>query len=285
MKTILKVDYVVLKVFNNNIILANNNGKEKILFEKGIGFGKKVGEIIKKGTEIDKIFTIENQFNVQNFNEIVSKNDEKFLALCEEIIYDISNKLGEDLSENIHIGLTEHISFAIKRLNNNEEIQNPFLIEIQTLYPQEFELAKEAAIKIKNSTGVLMPDGEVGFIALHIHSARNNGKLSNTIKYSYIGNKITEYVEKELNIVIDKTSLDYARFLTHMRFAIERIMKKSLIKNDLLNIIKESYPKSYLVAEKVAKILENELEVKVVEDEVAYIAMHIQRFRVSVENN
>ena len=77
--------------------------------------------------------------------------------------------------------------------------------------------------------------------------------LSNTIKYSYIGNTITEYVENELNIEIDKRSLDYARFLTHMRFAIERIMNKSLIKNDLLDIIKESYPKSYAVAEKVSK--------------------------------
>lgn len=285
MKIELKGDYIVNKVFNNNIVLVTNGGKEKILFDKGIGFGKKFGDIIKKGSLVDKIFTIEDQLNVKNFNEIVSKNDIDFLALCEEIIYNISEALKEELSENIHIGLIEHISFALKRLSNNEEIQNPFLVEIETLYSQEFELAKQAAIKIEKSVGIKMPDGEIGFIALHIHSARNNGKLSNTIKYTYIGNTITEYVEDELNIEIDRKSLDYARFLTHMRFAIERIMKKSLIKNDLLYIIKANYKKSYAVAKEVAKILEDELDVKVVEDEIAYIAMHIERFRVSIENN
>lgn len=85
--------------------------------------------------------------------------------------------------------------------------------------------------------GIKIPDWEIEFIALHVHLARNNGKLSNTIKYTYIGNTITEYVEYveyALNIEIDRKSLDYARFLIYMRFAIERIMKKSLIKNDLL---------------------------------------------------
>ena len=50
MKIELKGDYIVNKVFNNNIVLVKNSGKEKILFDKGIGFGKKFGDIIKKGS-------------------------------------------------------------------------------------------------------------------------------------------------------------------------------------------------------------------------------------------
>ncbi|MGL5151766.1 MAG: glucose PTS transporter transcription antiterminator GlcT [Clostridium sp.] len=279
---ILNNDGVLSKVFNNNIILIKSNGKEKILFDKGIGFGKKYGDIIKAGTNIDKVFIIENTDTLQNFNRVVENIDGDFIGLCEEIIYDISEKLSEPLNENIHVGLIDHLNFAIKRLQNGEEIQNPFVIEIETLYPKEFDLAEMAAKRIGKYKSIDIPHGEVGFIALHIHSARNNGKLSNTIKYSYLGNSVVEHVEDSLNIEIDRRSLDYARFLTHIRFAIERIINKKTIKNDLLSIIKRKYKKSYKIAEEVGKIFEENLAVKITEDEIAYLAMHIERFRVSL---
>ncbi|MGG7079429.1 glucose PTS transporter transcription antiterminator GlcT [Clostridium sardiniense] len=279
----LKDDVVVTKVFNNSIVLVKSEGKEKILLSKGIGFGKKFGNIISKDTEVDKIFKIENEDNIKNFNRIISKIDDDFFDLCEEVIYDISESLGEELSENIHIGLIDHLFFATKRLKNNEEIQNPFIIEIETLYPKEFLLAAEAAKKIGKSININIPDGEIGFIALHIHSSRNNGKLSNTIKCSYLSSSIIEYVEEALNININRKSLDYARFLTHIRFAIERIMTKSPIKNDLISVIKEKYKKSYKIAMGIGEFLEEELDKEIVEDEIAYLAMHIERFRYSIK--
>lgn len=282
MGIVLKNDMVLTKVFNNSIILVKSEGKEKILFSKGIGFGKKFGEKIKAGTEVDKIFKIENEENIKNFNSVMARVDDDFFALCEEIIYDISESLREELSESIHIGLIDHLFFAIKRLKLKEEIQNPFIVEIQTLYQREYDLAFRAAKKLEKEKRIEIPEGEVGFIALHIHSARNNGKLSNTIKYSYLSSRIIEYVEETLNIKINKQSLDYARFLTHIRFAIERIMTKSPIKNDLISVIKKKYKKSYKIAIDIGKILGEELDTKIVEDEVAYLAMHIERFRLSI---
>ncbi|MGL5576369.1 MAG: PRD domain-containing protein [Sarcina sp.] len=274
----LNSSYNVIKAFNNNVVSVEFDGKESILFGKGIGFGKKTGDIIEEGTEYEKIFFIEDEQNIKNFNELVSRNDNKFVGLCEELIREISDSLGEELSENIHIGLIDHISIAIKRLTEGEVIENPFLVEIETLYSVEFELAKQMAIKLEEETEVFIPDGEVGLIALHIHSARNNGKLSNTIKYAYIGSSAVETVEDLMNIEIDRKSLDYARFLTHLRFAMERILKDIKIENDFLDLIKIKYRKSYKAAKEVAGIIEESLDKKVNSDEVAYIAMHIQRF-------
>ncbi|MGL5417246.1 MAG: glucose PTS transporter transcription antiterminator GlcT [Clostridium sp.] len=279
MKVSLENDMVLVKVFNNNIILVKSEGKEKILFEKGIGFGKKFGTVIEKGTEIGKVFVIQNEQNIENFNKVIERTDNKLLGLFEEIIYNISEELKEELGENIHIGLVDHLAFAIKRLENGEEIQNPFLVEIETLYNQEFILAKKASKRIEQDINIQIPDGEIGFIALHIHSARNGGKLSNTVRYSYLGNNIMELVEEELDVKIERKSLDYARFLTHLRFAIERISTKNSIENDLRGVIKSKYKKSYKIASNVGRMLENELDTEVSEDEVAYIAMHIERFR------
>lgn len=280
---ILNRNTTVVKSFNNNILLVREKGKEKILFQKGIGFGKKAGDIIKKGTLVEKVFIIEDKENQRNFKEILNRVDTKLIALVEEVIAEITDELGEDLNENIHVGLVDHLFYAIKRIEDNEEIQNPFLVEIETLYNKEFEMASRLANRISEELKLDIPEGEKGFIALHIHSARNNGKLSNTIKYSFLSNSIIEHVEDRLNIEIDRRSLDYARFLTHIRFAIERIITDTPIKNDLIDIIKEKYGVSYEIAEETKKIICRTLEISTIsEDEVAYLAMHIERFRVSI---
>lgn len=47
---------------------------------------------------------------------------------------------------------------------------------------------------------------------------------------------------------IDKTYLDYARFLTHLKFAIKRIASDISIKNDFIKEIKSKYKLSYKIA-------------------------------------
>ena len=279
----LEQDAVVTKSFNNNIVLVKIKGNEKILFSKGIGFGKKFGDIISQNTEIEKIFAIEDEENIKNLQNKISKVDTEFFAICEEAIVEISKKINCELNESIHISLIDHLFFAVSRLKNNEEIQNPFFVEFDTLYNKVYGLAEIVAERVGKFAGVDIPDGEIGFIALHIHSAMNNGKLSNTIKYSYLSSTIVEHIEDRLNIEIDRKSLDYARFLTHIRFAIERIMKGSRICNDFIGIIKIKYKKSYKIAEEVAVILKDNLFLDVSDDEIAYLAKRIERFRVSIE--
>ena len=273
---------ILTKVFNNNIILVNSEDHEKILFAKGIGFGKKPGYVIPKGIKVDKIFTIADSDNIENLNTMIEKVDNDFFVVCEEAIYEISEKINQELNESIHIGLIDHLSFAIKRLKNNEEIENPFLVEIETLYSKEYMLADMVAKKVGAYCNVDIPDGEIAFIALHIHSAINNGKISNTLKNSYLGSTIVEHVEDRLNIEIDRKSLDYARFLTHIKFAIQRIMENIHINNELTKIIKSSYKESFSIAEEVAEIIEDELGIKVMEDEVTFLTIHIERFRMSI---
>ena len=249
MKLVLNGDEEVVKVFNNNIVLVDSLGTEKILFAKGIGFGKKPGAIISKGTEIDKIFTIEDKDNIANLNDMVKKIDDGFFAECEEAIYEIAKELDTELNERIHIGLIDHLFVAIERLKNGDEVENPFLIETRTLYPKEFKLAEMVANKIEYYSKIKIPTGEIGFIALHIHSAINDGEISNTIKSTYLNGEIIEHVEKRLGINIDKNSLDYARFSTHIKFAIQRIIEDRSESNELVKMIKLAYGKSYTIAQ------------------------------------
>lgn len=278
-------DEVVLKVFNNNIVLVNSKESEKILFAKGIGFAKKSGQVIKKDTEVDKIFVIQEEDNRKNFNSILGRVDNDFFAMCEEAIFEVSKLTQKELNENIHISLIDHLYFAVKRMKTSEIIENPFLVEIETLYGAEFNLAKMIANRVADYEKINIPDDEVGFIALHIHSALNDGTLSNTLRTNYLGNTIVEYVEDELNIEIDRKSLDYARFLTHIKFAVQRILSGEQANNKIGKLVKETYKESYRIAEEVAKIIGDELKVDVKDDEVTFLTIHIERFRESLKFN
>ncbi len=279
MSLVLSHDKIISKVFNNNIVLINSKGKEKILFAKGIGFGKKQNSIIPKGTEIEKVFSIENEENIDNFNKITAKIDSDFIAVCEEAIYEVSNEFNCELNERIHIGLIDHLYVAVERLKKGKEVENPFLVETKTLYPKEYELSKIIANHIGNYSKIKFPEGEVGFITLHIHSAVNDGKISNTIKNTYLNNEIVEELQKEFNIKVDRTSLDYARFCSHIKFAIQRIMSRTSVKNELGGAIKTIYKDSYKAAQKISKIIEKDLKTQVSEDEIAFLTIHIERLR------
>jgi len=268
-------NFKVIKTLNNNVLFVTQNNKEKILFKKGIGFGKKVGDTLP----VDKKFSIENESNSNSFKKIISAVDGNIVGLCEEIISMIANELNENLNEKIHISLIDHISYKIKRLKTNDVIQNPFLIETETLYKKEFEIAKKAAKMLEEKINIKIPESEIGFITLHIHSARNKGKLSNTIKYAFLSNAVVDLVEKELGIKIDRHSLDYARFVTHIRFAVERIINNIPIKSELLNEIKDKYPDSYRISNKVSKLIQRELYKDVDEDETAFLTIHIERIK------
>ena len=274
---------IVIKALNNNMVLIKEQGVEKILLAKGIGFNKKFGDILEDNLEVDKAFSIEDKKNHENLKEVYNRVDGEFVAICEEALAEISEELGEELNETIHIGLIDHLAIAMKRLKNKEQINNPFIVEIETLYSVEFEMAKKIVNKLQDKYEIDFPEGEIGFTSLHIHSARNGKMLSNSIKYSYLSNKIIIYIEEKFNSKIDKRSLDYARFLSHVRFTIERVLTDTVLKNDLTEIIKKSYPISYEIAEGASKIIEETLDKKVCDDEVAYIAMHVERFRVALQ--
>ena len=277
-------DYAVIKAFNHNVVLAEHHGIEKILIKKGLGFSAKAGDRIPASTDLERIFVIENPETNQQFKQLITKIDDRLVGTCEEVLHLISSATGELLDEEMHVRLTDHIAFTVFRLQNNDKIENPFMIEIETLYQKELAIAKEAIKLLEQALDLEIPEEEAGFIALHIHSLKTKDQLSNTVKYAYICNSALEIIEDELKVEIDRKSIDYARFVSHVRYAVERMLKKITIKNELLTAIKKTYKESYGLAKLVGKMMEEELYAKVPEEEVGYLTLHIERLKNAIDN-
>ena len=57
------------KVLNNNVIQALDNNVEYIVMGKGLGFQKKVGDLVDK-EKIEKTFVLENTEEVEEWSRV-----------------------------------------------------------------------------------------------------------------------------------------------------------------------------------------------------------------------
>ncbi|HHW56882.1 MAG TPA: PRD domain-containing protein [Clostridia bacterium] len=269
--------YRVIKVLNNNVCMAKDEkDTECIVVGKGIGFGKRAGDIIEED-KLEKVFYVQENTNKIKFSELMEKIRGEVIGIAEEIIAMAERTKGKKLNEHIHIALADHIAFAIERTKMGIEIKNPFNIEINALYKDDYNIASKAIELIKERLNVFLPEDETGFIALHIHAALENAGLSTTLKNTRLISKLVSTIEKQLGKHIDRDSIDYIRLITHLRFAIDRVEKDTPVANELLDMIKKKFKKAWKIAKEIAIEIEEELEKKVPEGEIGYLAIHIQR--------
>jgi len=275
------IDYKVLKSLSSNVVVSEKDSNVYVLFGKGIGFGKKPGELITKGSTIEQKFIKIDDSEKANYVEILNNVEVQILAVTEEIISLAEDILKEKLFSRIHVGLADHISFSIKRMELGIDIVNPFLNEIQTLYPNEYNIAEKGSKLIKEKLNVALPESEIGFITLHIHSARVNEEVSQTLKYTRIIKEVMEYIQELLGINTNQKSMEYSRLVSHLRYALDRIENEKVLKNVMLESVKTSMNEEFEISKKVCKFISQKLSKEVCEDEIGYISLHIYRLKQS----
>jgi transcriptional antiterminator len=266
----------IKKVLNNNVIIAQKDKDEVILVGKGIGFD------FPKGTEIpenrvENIFIKKTAVIGENYQKVLQNIDSSIVGLSEEIIHFVEKELNVKLNEAVHVSLPDHISFALKRIQKGLNIENPFKNELNILYPTEYKLALAAVQFINKRFNTNLPEDEAGFICLHIRAALTQKDVSESLAYTKKIGQILELIEKLTGKKLEKHSLAYVRTVNHINFMIERAEKNRPIKNDLLDTIKREMYKEYSVAVKVALKIEDLFSVKITEDEIGYITLHLKR--------
>lgn len=269
----------VAKVLNNNVIIATHPAHgEVVVIGKGIGFKRKQADIIPLHV-VEKMFILTNNQEQEQYKQLVPQVDEKLIEVIHEATLYIRERTNVELNEHIHIALTDHLAFAIKRMEQQMVIHNPFLYETKEIYPLEYELAENVIDLIKERLNVEFPQDEVGFIALHIHSALTNQHITQVKEHPQLIADMVNVIEKQLNYSVARDSLDYARLITHLRFAIGRIHRGDQVNDDgrLEMLLQQEYPELYSLAWKLIKIMEQRLHKPVYHAEISYLTMHLHR--------
>ena len=269
----------VSKVLNNNVIIADDpHYGEVVVIGKGIGFGRKESDPIESEAA-EKMFILRSRREQEQYKQLLPQVDERLIEVMDEALQHIRSRSGAELNEHIHVALTDHIGFALKRIEQGITFQNPFLYETKEIYPEEYKLAEYVVDLIEQRFGTSLGSDEVGFVALHIHSAMTNRPIGEVKEHSQLIADLIDLIEQSLGGGLNRTSLDYSRLLTHLRFAIERVRRGEEVRSTdrLAELLGREYPEMYSLAWKLTKVMEKRLGLPVYKAEVSYLTVHLQR--------
>lgn len=272
----------VVKVLNNSLVLVlNDMGQEVILMGKGIGYNKSVGYKMKE-SEIEKIFILKDKDISKNIIQLASEIDSQYFELAEQIITYSIDKYDMKLMEHIYLGLTDHISFAVRRIKNGIEIANFYTENLKIFNPNEFQVGIYACDLIKEKLGVELPIDEASSIAFHFINAQQDNP------YSIKNKKITEIVKGILDIVkynfaidYNEDSISYTRFVAHLRRFAQKIISPAPEPKDVDDIIFDNIfemcYKEYYCVRKIGIFIKEKYHTNISKNEELYLTIHIHR--------
>lgn len=276
--------YIIQKVLNNNIVQCQiaSQDEECMLLGKGIGFQKVRGDYVDN-EKIEKAYFTRDQKNITRYMELVEKCDSSLVEVVEEVIQKMEQHFGNVYDEYLHIALLDHLNFSIYRYQNQIDIKNIFLEEFSIMYEKEYAFAKDMLSFINERLHVQLPDSEIGFITLHIHSALHEESVSKSALYMQIIAACIEKIEDALQVHLDACSIERMRLITHLKFALERADKKIQISNPVLDSLKTTYPKTFALAMSLGDMMKDIYGIKLHEGEIGYLALHIQNIILSLD--
>ena len=270
------------KVINNNVVSSfDENGQEIILVGTGIGFQGKEGKKINE-TKIQKIFRPEDPGMTNRLKELLMDLPMEQLEVSTEIIEHAKRTLDTELNENIYITLTDHIHFAVQRYQEHMVFPNPMLREVKLFYDKEFQLGEYALEMIHQRLGIRLPIDEAVSVALRMVRVEFDTRVKDTLKITGFMEEVIEIIKDYFKIEPDENSLNYERFITHLKFLSRKLFSAADlddINNDMEEMIQKLCPEEYACAQKVAEHIMKRYERQMTPGEIAYLTMHIERMR------
>lgn len=267
-------NYKINKILNHNVILVNDTeNQEWILFGRGIGFSKQINDFIDN-EKVENKYALFDSKKLGQYQSLIEISNEDATIMSEWIISEMKKRFGMSYNSYVHISLLDHLNFALKRTKGNIVIQNLFESELASIYKKEYEFSLEMVNKIRKELNIELPDSEAGMICLHIHSALHDEKVSNTALIMNVVSYTVRYLENKYGKV--EEGLIKNRLIIHLKFAIKRTIEKVTLCNDLNDVIKIRYSKSFEASRDLSnKIFEN-FYLRLDESEISYLAIHLQ---------
>ncbi|MDO4474181.1 MAG: PRD domain-containing protein [Eubacteriales bacterium] len=275
--------YRISKVLNHNTIIAvsKSDNQEYLIMEKGIGFGKKVTQTVD-ATPDASVYSLQQVTKRGDARKLAQSIAPEFLEVANVVIQEAEKKF-EKIDYNILFPMADHIEYAVKRLKNHEILSNPLNDDIRLLFETEYQVALSVVPVLRQRMGVDLNEDEVGYIALHVHTAIENHELSDAITIAQAVRDCVSYVETVLGKKLDVMSLSYNRLMNHVRFMVARGMKGEGIKLNMNDYMETRFPQEYEMAKEICNRLVEKLHFELSDVEYGYLAMHLQRVLAAEE--
>lgn len=267
----------LLRVFNNNVVLARRGAEDVIVTGRGIGFQA------HPGTEVDpakvvKVFVPDSGRDPDHLAAMIAGIPGEYVQLVIDAMHsvDMSEALRSKLT--LVVAIADHIHGAVNRGN---AVSYPLEAEVRHLYAEDFALAQQLLTAINGGLHKPLAPDEAVAITLHLVNAGFAvGDLSGTYRMTGLIQQILAVIGSHIDTELNSEDISVARFITHLRYLFVRMAEHQQLDSDdrqVATAISARYPDAVETAQMVANLIELRLDNTLTPDEVSYLTLHIAR--------
>ncbi len=271
------MSYRITKILNHNSFMGieSKNDQECLIMGKGVAFGKKVGQIVSV-TGDARVYSLKELTDRGEAKEIIKSVSPLCLELANEVLDQAEEEFGK-VDRSILFTMADHLDFAVRRIQNGEQISNPLTDDIRIMFYKEYKVAGCIRDLLKEKLGIRIDEHEIGYIALHVHAAIVDENVSQAMEIARTVRECICMVEEETGKSIDVMSLSYNRLMNHVRYMVARAIHGEKLKMSLNDYMYVKFPGPYMTAEKICRKMEKSLKLPIPDIEIGYLAMHLER--------
>lgn len=279
---------VVKVINNNNLCVLDDNGREQIVSGKGIGFGKKYGDMVEV-SQIQKTYLITDSELQKKMISMLKEIPSEYMFFTNDMVEHIKKVYPSKLNKSLLVTLSDHIAFAIERKKSGIEFTNPLIDSIREAYPEELSLGEYCVEQIRERLDIAMSKDEAGFIAMHIINARLDIKMSDVYEITKMINGCIEIAEYYYQEKFQKDSVSYERFLTHLKYLAQRLFQNKPLPQNLSDdvtfvaMIKKTCNKHYKCAMCIQEYILKTYKKDINDDELITLAIHLKKVSIKAD--
>ncbi|PAB60217.1 BglG family transcription antiterminator [Anaeromicrobium sediminis] len=248
--------------------------------------GKPNGGIEALGDEMNIRFCLSQMLYKRQNVEI--EKSKKFAPIrkheetVEKILKGVFKKTNFKVSRETFRNIVLHILIAIERFEKGNKIQRIIEKVKNMKETREYNITLSIGEELEKEIGLQLPMEELMYICLHLLGRKPVEEMIESKKTI----EIKPIVKKMISDILDEIYENTGFFMKddkeliwglelHLNFAVNRIMFNMNIRNPLFEEVKKKFPLAYELATIGASVIEKELDAKVDEHEISYLAMHI----------
>lgn len=208
-------------------------------------------------------------------------DDAQIITFVEQILADTEKELDIKYTDSGYMALIVHLSLSIQRLRSGEKIEMDPAERKHLSELPEYAVAEKIAEKIGQQFDLAIPADEVGFITMHLSSARiwpqtrRMRSQLQSINTRQIVMSIVESVEQQLNLPFHTCSRMIEELTSHMDSMISRLSMNIQLDNSQGDVIRQKYPDIYEAVERACGLFRNKLYIEdISSSEITFVAMH-----------
>ena len=271
------MSYRITKILNHNSFMGieSKNDQDCLIMGKGVAFGKKVGQTVSV-TGDARVYSLKELTDRGEAKDIIKSVSPLCLELANEVLDQAEEEFGK-VDRSILFTMADHLDFAVRRIQNGEQISNPLTDDIRIMFYKEYKVAGCICDLLKEKLGIRIDEHEIGYIALHVHAAIVDENVSQAMEIARTVRECICMVEEETGKSIDVMSLSYNRLMNHVRYMVARAIHGEKLKMSLNDYMSVKFPGPYMTAEKICRKMEKSLKLPIPDIEIGYLAMHLER--------